>query len=234
MSRVQNPNIEILMLAVERLGALAEEMVFLGGCATGLLLTDPAAPPIRETRDVDAIVQVGSFADYHQLSERLRRQGFHEDTSEDAPICRWVADGVILDVMPTDRAILGFGNRWYVRAMANAVVVALPSGTYIRMVSAPYFRATKLAAFEGRGNGDYQMSHDMEDIIAVLDGRPEITEEVMQAGAELAQELGARFWVMLGHPRFVDAVAGHMPTDVASQGRVPLIMRRIEMLAAAR
>jgi hypothetical protein len=40
-------------------------MVFLGGCATGLLITDPVAPPIRETQDVDAIVQVASFAGYH-------------------------------------------------------------------------------------------------------------------------------------------------------------------------
>lgn len=56
MHRAQNPNLAILEAAVQRLGALAEEMVFLGGCATGLLLTDAAAPPIRATKDVDAIV----------------------------------------------------------------------------------------------------------------------------------------------------------------------------------
>ena len=48
------------MLAVEQLGDLANEMVFLGGCATGLLITDPAAPAIRVTRDVDAIVEVAA------------------------------------------------------------------------------------------------------------------------------------------------------------------------------
>ncbi len=58
MARQQNPNLEILMLALDRLGELADEMVFVGGCATGLLITDAAAPPIRVTRDVDAIVQV--------------------------------------------------------------------------------------------------------------------------------------------------------------------------------
>lgn len=42
MARIQNPNIEILEMAVARLGALADEMVFLGGCATGLLITDKA------------------------------------------------------------------------------------------------------------------------------------------------------------------------------------------------
>ena len=44
MSRQQNPNLEIMQLAVEQLGELVNEMVFLGGCATGLLITDPAAP----------------------------------------------------------------------------------------------------------------------------------------------------------------------------------------------
>ena len=84
MSRVQNPNLEILELAVEQLGELVDELVFLGGCATGLLITDPAVPPIRITRDVDAIVQVMSLSDYHNLELRLRARGFVEDMSPDA------------------------------------------------------------------------------------------------------------------------------------------------------
>ena len=111
MPREQNPNLEILILAVAQLGELADEMVFLGGCATGLLITDKAAPPIRVTRDVDAIVQVATLADYHRLSSKLRTKGFKEDISQGAPICRWTAENVILDVMPTDARILGFGNR---------------------------------------------------------------------------------------------------------------------------
>lgn len=55
MGSSQNPNLEILTLAVNQLGELADDMVFLGGCATGLLISDTAAPPIRVTRDVDAI-----------------------------------------------------------------------------------------------------------------------------------------------------------------------------------
>ncbi len=45
-----NPNLMILELAVNALGTLADDMVFLGGCATGLLITDPAAPVIRATK----------------------------------------------------------------------------------------------------------------------------------------------------------------------------------------
>ena len=39
-----NPNIDILIGAVEQLGELVDKMVFVGGCATGLLITDKAAP----------------------------------------------------------------------------------------------------------------------------------------------------------------------------------------------
>lgn len=193
MARVQNPNLEILWLAVEQLGDLADEMVFVGGCATGLLITDTAAPVIRVTRDVDAIVQVVSRADYYRLSEKLRSRGFSEDTSDGAPICRWIGKNVILDVLPTDAKILGFGSKWIAPAAENAVTVQLPSGKSIRMVSAPYFLITKLEAFNGRGGGDYLASHDIEDLVAVLDGRPAIVDEIKRAESDLASVLAKRF-----------------------------------------
>jgi len=81
----------------------------------------------------------------------------------------WMYRSVKVDVMPTDSAILGFSNRWYAAAMLSAQNMRLPAGIDIRMVTAPFFLATKLEAFYGRGNGDYMVSHDLEDMIAVLD-----------------------------------------------------------------
>ena len=100
MRRAANPNIEIMELAVARLDVLAEEMVFLGGCATGLLITDPLAPPIRATTGVDVICEAASVIDYQRLSKRLRAQGFREDQSPGAPICRWRTEGIVLDGRP--------------------------------------------------------------------------------------------------------------------------------------
>lgn len=228
MARQQNPNLEILMLAVDQLGELADEMVFLGGCATGLLITDPAAPPIRVTRDVDAIVQVVSRGEYYRLSEKLRALGFKEDTSDDAPLCRWVTDKVMLDVMPTDTTILGFGNEWYASAMQASEDMPLPNGKIIRIVSAPYFLITKLEAFDGRGGGDYLLSHDIEDIVAVLDGRPEILDEVKQSDPALVQALSERFRSLLNDNQFIDALSGHMPAGETSTARVSMILKTIK------
>ena len=234
MVRNQNPNIEILLLAVTQLGELADEMVFLGGCATGLLISDKAAPPIRVTKDVDAIVQVVTKSEYYRLSEDLRTHGFHEDMSDDAPVCRWISDNVILDVMPTEPEILGFGNKWYEPAMANASLIQLDGNRRIRMVSAPYFLITKLEAFDGRGSGDYLVSHDIEDIIAVIDGRPDLIEEVKQSESKLVKELVGRFKYLLQERRFIEAISGHMPADEASQARVPIVLKRIEKITGLR
>jgi len=56
-----------------------------------------------------------------------------------------------------------------------------------------YFLATKLEAFDHRGGGDFLLSRDVEDVIAVLDGRPEIVDEVREVDAELRIYLGKRF-----------------------------------------
>ncbi len=134
MHREQNPNIEILEIAVDALGPLVNEVVFLGGCATGLLLTDVAAPPIRATQDVDVITEAASLADYYRLSEQLRERGFTEDQSPEAPSCRWKAKGILLDVMPTNPDILGFGNEWYQPALSLAAQNILIFRRRIRFV----------------------------------------------------------------------------------------------------
>src|SRR5437870_2302744 len=105
-------NLELLIDAGRVLQPLAEELVFVGGAATGLLITDAAAADIRSTYDVDVIVEITSISQYTAFGSRLRRLGFQEDNSEGAPICRWRYEKRIkLDVMPTDEKILGFSNR---------------------------------------------------------------------------------------------------------------------------
>ncbi len=73
MPRAEDPNWAMLSIVAERLGPLLPKVVFLGGCATGLLITDEAAAPVRATRDVDLIVEIRSLADYHHLEESLRQ-----------------------------------------------------------------------------------------------------------------------------------------------------------------
>jgi hypothetical protein len=110
---MSNPNLDILELVAHALGPVCDEVVFVGGCAAGLLLTQARPDRIRVTEDVDIVAQALTIHDYHAVEKRVRAQGFSNDIRPGAPICRWVYKNVTLDVMPTVKEILGFANRWY-------------------------------------------------------------------------------------------------------------------------
>jgi hypothetical protein len=223
-------NLEMVKTVAHRLGDLREDVVFLGGAVVGLLTTDPAVGEARPTKDVDLIVDVTSRADYAELETELRAAGFKNDCSRDAPICRWLFGDVKVDVMPADPALLGFGNRWYAQAIAHAETRKVGKWR-IRVVSAPFFLATKLEAFAGRGAGDFRASHDIEDLIALIDGRPELLDEARAAAPELqvyfAEELGE----LLDEPKFLDALPGHLRGDSVSQDRDRVVLARMKAIA---
>jgi hypothetical protein len=52
----RNPNLRQLIACADKLQPLLERIAFVGGCVTGLLISDPAAAPVRPTLDVDVIV----------------------------------------------------------------------------------------------------------------------------------------------------------------------------------
>ncbi len=181
---------------------------------------------------MDAIAEISSYAEYTMFSERLQALGFSEDTSEDAPLCRWVQSGTILDVMPLDEKILGFSNRWYRAAMEASTTHPVASGLEIRTVTAPYFLATKIEAFKGRGRGDFLASHDLEDLIFVIDGRSTIVEEVQRATPLLREYMQTEINGLLAEPRFIDALPGYLLPDAASQARIGTVLRRLKALAS--
>jgi len=234
MNRVVEINLAMIRHVAARLGHLRDRVVFLGGAATALLITDSAAPDVRATIDVDVIVEIASRGDYYRLADSLRSAGFVEDVSEGAPVCRWLIDGLAVDVMPTDEEILGFSNRWYKDALQHASVLLIADDMAIRLVTAPYFLATKLDAFHNRGANDYYASHDMEDIITLIDGRPEVVEEVSNAPADVKEFLADEFERFLKNRAFLDALPGHLMPDLASQQRVPVLMERIRAVAKLR
>jgi len=140
----ENPNEPLLLKAVEKLAPFMDRIAFVGGCATGLLVTDPGTDPVRRT--------------------------------------------------------LGLQNAQRVRI-----------GDYeVRLITAPYFLATKFEAFHGRGKSDHRTSHDLEDIITVVDGRPELAGEVRLAPLDLQKYLSDEFEALLSNPHFIDALPGFL------------------------
>ena len=180
-----DPNREQLLQVARALGEFRNEVVFVGGATLGLLLTDVAAPKVRPTDDVDVIVEVASYVDYElSVAVKLRELGFAVCTQEGAPTCAWELDGLRVDVMPTDESVLGFSNRWYHEALRSPKAMTL-DGIALNVISPACFLSTKLVAFESRGEGDYYASQDLEDIVVLVNGRPEIVRDVEEAPEEL-------------------------------------------------
>lgn len=227
-----DPNIAVLETAVRALGDLRHQLVLVGGCAVGLLITDAASAPVRATVDVDLIAEVATLLKYRELAAHLEGLGFSQPMEEADHYCRWVRCGLKLDIMPSTADVLGHSvNRWYPQVISTARHVNLPCGLDIRVVDSPYFLATKLEAFYDLGGGDYSASHDIEDIINVVDGRPELGREVHAAAPELRDYIREEFDELLSDRSFVGAIPHHLRGDAASQARAPLIIDRLRGLA---
>lgn len=229
---MNDQNIQMLRAAVLALGELAEDLVFVGGCTTTLFVTDLAATEVRATKDVDAIVNATNYVEYLGFSDRLRSRGFEPDTRPDAPLRRWIKNDLLVDVMPLDEAILGFSNVWYRDAIRSAETRYLSADQAIRVVTPPYFLATKLEAFRSRGAADFLASHDLEDVLTVIDGRTEIVEEIKCASRDVRAFISQMIKGFLETPDFLDALPGHLLPDAANQARMPILLQRLRELAA--
>lgn len=225
-----NPNYELLVAMARALGDLRERFVFVGGCATALLITDKAAAPVRATYDVDVIVAIVTQQEYRKLGKPLRERGFAQTAEEGEPIYRWTYAGMKLDVMPVEKEVLGFSNPWYAAAMQEAQLMELVGGVSIRLVTPVHFVATKLVAFEDRGHGDYLESHDLQDVLSVVDGRPELVREFAGAEKTLREYVAGVFAKLTADDGFLNALPG-LILDGSPGTRGQIVLERLQAIA---
>ena len=81
------------------------------------------------------------------------------------------------------------------------------------------------------GDGDYY-STDLEDFVTVVDGRAEIAGEVAQANNGLCSYVATAVRELIAVPIFLETLSGHLPSDSASQQRLPLLRSKLQSLAA--
>ena len=226
-----DPNVQRVEAVAAALGDLREDLVLVGGCAVGLLIDAPSAQPARVTFDVDLIAEVAGLPGYHALERRFEQHGFRHDVSAGAPICRWRIGEIMVDLMPTVESVLGFSNRWYPQAVASSMRVTLPSGTAINVISAAAFLATKFEAFRTRGGSDISMSHDLEDIINVIEGRLSIVDDVGAAAPDLRRYVASEVAALQATPDFANLLPGLVTNDSLHGERLTLVRRRIRAIA---
>ncbi len=151
---------------------------------------------------------------------------------DDDVTCRWHYDDIILDVMPTDEKILGWGNFWYKESIKHAVAHQITEDIRIKSVTAPYFLATKIEAFKSRGNNDFLGSHDFEDIITVISGCVDIGDQVRASSYDLKSHLKSVFNQFLKNDQCMQSLPGHVSDGPVTMQRVQTVIERIEQLSA--
>ncbi len=207
-----HPDLDMLMIVAEGLGAeLREKVVFVGGATTSLYLDDPATPKSMSTLDVDCIIEISGLASFESLEKKLWKLGFKQPVDEESPpICRWDYKGISVDVMPTSSKTLGFTNLWYKEGIINRESIKLPNGRVIFILSLPYFVATKLEALKDRGGSDIRMSHDLDDIALVLSGNTKVEEKLKGSSARLKKYLRKELAALVKNPLFPEALNGFL------------------------
>lgn len=164
------PNLGAMRAVADRLDRLGIPYAFAGGSIVNLLHDNQELSSSRPTDDVDVIIELASSSRYSDIEAKLRDIGFSHDLREGAPKCRWVLGNLTVDIMPTDGSALGLNTAWFTEALATAADYEVAHSRF-RLISPPAFIALKYVAFVDRGDGDYYASHDLEDLISVVDGR---------------------------------------------------------------
>lgn len=220
-----NPNITRIKAVYNAFAELKDQVVFVGGATVSLYADRDVLEP-RPTDDIDVIVEIASYVDRSILEEKLRLLGFSHDV-ESGIICRYKVQGLVVDIMPTNDPSIGFTNLWYKEGFKNSTSHKIDDQHHIRILTGPYFIATKLEAFKDRGNKDGRTSQDFEDIVFVLEHRSSLISEMHQSTTELREYLIHEFKTLLENPHIYEWIDSH-----TERGRTRGTQRIMDSLAS--
>ena len=203
-----NINLTRIKAVYNALGILKDDVVFVGGAVVSLYAEQPTIES-RPTDDVDVIIEILNYRSRTKLEEQLRGMGFVQDV-DSGIVCRYKIDGIIVDVMPTEDDTIGFSTKWYSEGYKEAVQFRIDNQLAVKILTAPYFIATKLEAFRDRGKGDGRTSKDFEDIVYVLENRESIWNEMNTAPKDVRSYLKNEFGKLSANKNIHEWIDGHV------------------------
>jgi predicted nucleotidyltransferase len=216
-------NITRIKAISNALGSLGKEVVFVGGATISLYL-EHLGPEVRPTNDIDVVIELWNYTSFAALEKKLRSIGFVHD--RDAKItCRYIYQGITVDIMPTDEKILGFSNKWYPDGYKNAVDYQIDDQHWVKIFSPPYFLATKFEAFINRGKNDGRTSEDFEDIVFILEHRRSVWQEMEESDSVIKDYLRNTFNQLLLNKNFEEWIDSNI--EFTSPPSTYRIMERI-------
>lgn len=188
-------NIAVLTEVATALQKLNREVVYVGGAVVSIYVTDEAADEVRPTQDVDLFLEIVSVADLENVREQLTVLGFLQSADDDV-ICRFRYRNYKVDVMSTQEVGWAPANPWFAAGMNNTKRITIAPNLTIQVLALPYFLASKFEAFHGRG-ADARQSHDVEDIVYVLDSNNAWETEIATAPDDVKNYLLQQLQILI-------------------------------------
>jgi len=203
-------NIEMIKTVYKALDNLNEDVVYVGGSVMELYVSDYAASKSRATDDVDIIAEILTKSKYDIFEEELRRKGFKNDI--EGPACRFIFDNVKVDLISTQNSATGITNKWYETGFKKKITVRA-GNVDINILPVAYYLASKLEAFKSRGARDPRSSHDLEDIIYVMDGNEGIKNAILSSEQDVIEYFRYEFGEFLKNENIREIINGHLGFD---------------------
>ncbi|MBI1191876.1 MAG: hypothetical protein GC205_01690 [Bacteroidetes bacterium] len=191
------------------LGSLNEQVAFVGGAVVGIYVDDLAAEDVRPTDDLDITMAIVSLHELEAIRETLTQKGFTQ-SADDNVICRFRYEGIKVDVMNTQALGWAPANRWFAPGFAQRESIEVLD-VRISVLPLPYFMASKFDAFASRGIHEPRTSHDLEDLVYILDNRTDIEELLNTAPSDVKPWLVEQLKCILIEPAKLEAVLGNLP-----------------------
>jgi hypothetical protein len=218
-------NIQRIKTINNALSKLEAAFVFVGGATVSLYVDEIFQEEVRPTDDIDVVIEIATYKNQIVIEEKLREIGFLNDL-DSRIICRYIYQGITVDIMPTEEKILGFTNKWYSSGYRNAVDYVIDRNNTIKIFPPSYFIASKLEAYKGRGNNDGRTSSDFEDIIYLLNNRKVIWKELRDSPSEILKYLKIEFKKLLSQPYINEWVSSHL--NYNEQNRINYILGNMQ------
>lgn len=216
-------NIAVVAEVAQALKDIKQDMVFVGGAVVSLYTDDPAADEIRPTQDIDMTLNIVNLSHWVKVQAQLAALGFHPDPFGRA-ICSYKYKDIPVDIMAAEDGPLGPANRWYKIGFEN-LWTAKAKDQEIFILSAPCYLATKFEAYNDRGT-DCRTSHDMEDIIYVLDNRVNIVREIEKDDTRIAQFIKEQLQSLITKGLMQEVLMAHIHPLMIKE-RLPIVEDKI-------
>lgn len=203
-----------------------DQVVFVGGAIVSLYADDPAAEEIRPTQDIDMTLNIINLTKWNEIQNTLASLGIHPDPFGHA-ICSYRYKDIPIDIMPAEDSPLGPANRWY-KIGFNNLKITNALDQEIQILPIPCYLATKFEAFNSRGK-DYRTSHDMEDIIYVIDNNSTIVEEVLESDIRIREFLIEQLQIIKDKQLLEEITMSHIH-PIMLEERMPIVIDKINQI----